>query len=306
MHFLKLLLSIFTITSCSSTNPKLAMYWELSSSPIIKLDAIPYWIDIILIAFATTESNGAIIFPQNDINLLNGIQIAKSKNQTVSLSLFGAGSCGTSISHDNTFANPNFNPDIFANTLVSTVNFYNFTDINIDNECRSTIIQESTNKVISLQKIKQLLPNLLISFSAFSLVHNPNNWQNYLIAYQKLIPFIISTLWMTYNIDIDPVIASNWYASVNLTDISSLGVPLNSIFYGYCGVINGIGNGKECVYGHGPNSQQILKWAVDAKNQNSSGMFGWTIGSEIADLNYNMTAFNTIGISKQVADILHA
>jgi hypothetical protein len=148
-----------------------------------------------------------------------------------------------------------------------------------------------------LQKIRQLVPNLVISFSAFSLVYNPTNWQNYLIAYEKIIPLINSTLWMSYNINIDPIIANNWYSSRNLTDISNLGVPINSVFYGYC--LN-----YGCVYGIGPNQRQILMWAQDVKNQNGGGLFLWSIGAELAELNFNMTAFNTVGLSKQISNII--
>ena len=35
-------------------------------------------------------------------------------------------------------------------------------------------------------------------------------------------------------------------------------------------------------------------------------MFLWDIDGELQGLNYNITDFNTIGLSKQVADILHS
>jgi len=299
MRLFPLLLSIFSFGF--ATNPKLAMYWQLNTTNVLPLTDIPSWIDIVVISFATMLPNSTIEFPVNDINIINGINAAKNKNQTVSLSLFGAANCGTStsISQDNTFGLSNFNTDIFVNSLVSIINSYNFTDINIDNECRSGVIQESINKYNTIMKLKTILPDLLISFSAFSIVYSPQHWSNYLIAYQTVLPLINTTYWMAYNIDLNKNVATNWYTNLNLTNISNLGAPLNSIFIGYC-----INTG--CAYGVGASNMQILTWARTIKQIGGAGMFLWDLEGELELFNYNITEFNSISISKQVSDILHS
>ena len=297
MKIISLLLSILGLNSAA--NPKLAMYWQLNTSSIMSIDTIPSWIDIVVVSFATMLPDSTLEFPINDTNIIKGINTAKNKGQIVSLSLFGAANCGSSISQDNTFVLPTFNTDIFVNSLVSIINTYNFTDINIDNECRSGIIQESTNKYNTIIRLKNILPNLLISFSAFSLVHSPQHWGSYLTAYQTILPLINTTYWMAYNINLNKNIATNWYTNLNLTSISNLGVPLNSIFLGYC-----LNTG--CAYGIGASDNQILNWASTIKQIGGGGMFLWDIDGELQGLNYNITDFNTIGLSKQVADILHS
>ena len=297
MKIISLLLSILGLNY--AINPKLAMYWQLNTSSIMPIDTIPSWVDIIVVSFATMLPDSTLEFPINDMKIIQGINTAKNKGQTVSLSLFGAANCGTSISQDNTFALSNFNTDIFVNSLVNIINTYNFTDINIDNECRSGIIQESTNKYNTIIKLKNILPNLLISFSAFSLVYSPQHWGSYLTAYQTILPLINTTYWMAYNINLNKNIATNWYTNLNLTSISNLGAPLNSIFLGYCVNVG-------CAYGIGASDNQILNWASIIKQIGGGGMFLWDIDGELQGLNYNITEFNTVGLSKQVADILHS
>lgn len=292
-------LYVLALPLLSFTNPQFATYWQLQTRTLVPLSEIPKWIDIIIVSFATMNLDSTLSFPINDIDMLNGIRIARDSNQTVLLSIGGSANCGPlGISEDQMFGMDNFDSTIWANSLVPIINNYNFSGIDIDYECRSGIIQNPINVVLALQEIKTIIPNIYISWAAFSVVSTPSSWENYKNAFINVAQYINVVFWITYNINIDPIVATNWYSAANLTDITKFGIPLNNIFYGYC-------QGLGCAYGIGPSNEQIVSWANNVKNYGGGGLFLWDLEGEFISLNNNITEFNTLGISKQVSNILH-
>ena len=282
----------------NALNPKIAMYWvDNPISPVVPLESLPTWIDIILIGFATINSDSTITFLYNQTEVQNGIQYLKSNNQSVFISIGGAFNCGNrGISQDLMFGQPNFNPIIWSNSVKNFMDIYDFNGIDIDYECRDNVLQNPVNVKNALIELRKLLPNISISFFLFSIFSTPNSWQNYLEACIAVEPYVDIIFWGTYNRNLNPVIANAFYSSVNYTTVTQYGYNTSSVFYGYC-----VGQG--CVWGNGPDDQQILSWATDIKND-GGGLFLWSVQDEL--LLYNISYFNTFGISKQVADILHA
>ena len=298
MNLFKLLLNIVNILNVSAYQ-KLAMYWQIDK-PIIQLSEIPIWVDNIIVSFATIQPDSTINFPINDIALSNSIKTLQSKNQTVTLSVGGAYNCGPlGISQDKMFGFQNFNPVVWANSLTNFVNMYNFDGVDIDYECRDGILQNPVNVANALNQLRVFLPNLHISFVAFSVVAFPSNWQNYLKAFVSVKNYVNTVLWASYNINLNQQTANSWYANANLTQITQNGYNRTDVFYGYC-----LGSG--CVYGPGPSESQIISWAFDVKQNGGGGLFLWDITGELSTLNNNITAFNTISLSKKIADILHS
>ena len=170
--------------------------------------------------------------------------------------------------------------------------------MNIDYECRNNILQNPVNIANALFTLRNISPNITISFVAFSVVAYPMGWEDYAQAFVSIQPYINQIFWASYNINLNPLVADAWYSSANLTQITEFGYPLSSVFYGYC-----LGDG--CAYVNGPSANQILTWAQSVKNTNAGGMFLWDLEGELLSLNNNITEFNTNGLSKQIADILH-
>ena len=300
MKLLNAILSglFYILTITSAVTPKLAMYWvDNPITPIVPLESTPSWVDIVLIGFATINSDSTLTFPYNQSMIQNGVKSLHMYNQTVFLSIGGAANCGPNgISQDLMFGMSNFNATTWANDVYNLMNMYGFDGVDIDYECRDKILQNPVNVKNALIELRNILPNITISFVAFSVVDTPKSWENYKDAFISIQPYIDVVFWATYNVNLNPVLANDFYSKVNLTSISQFGYNTSSIFYGYC-----VGTG--CVYGPGPINEQIILWANDVKQKGDGGLFLWSIQDELNF--YNFTYFNTSGISKQVADILH-
>ena len=288
-----------------SFQPKLAMYWvdQTVTNPLIPLETIPSWVDHVIIGFATMNLDNSITFPYNTTMIQQGISYLQSKNHTISISIGGSANCGPKgISQDLMFGQSNFNPIIWAqNVKTNLIDIYGLQYLDIDYECRDLFLQNPINVQNGLKELKILAPNISISFVAFSVVTTPNNWENYLQAFLAVQPYIDIIYWATYNINLNNQISESFYSSANITSMTKLGYNSSSIFYGYCT------GSVACVYGLGPSFSQIILWANAVKKwNNGGGLFLWTIQDEIALYQGNFTIFNTTGISKKVADILHA
>ena len=279
--------------------PKLAMYWQINPSPF-SLNMVPNWVDTVIIAFSTIKSDSSLDFPQNDLIMKTNIEFLQNRNQTVLLSIGGAANCGPlGIRQDNMFGIANFNSQIWVNSVKNLINYYGFNGVDIDYECRYNIIQNPNNIASALNDLRTILPNITISFVAFSVVNKPSNWQNYKLAFLNITRYVDEYFWASYNVDLDQNKALNWYLSANITDISNISnICLSSVYYGYC-----LGNG--CVYGPGPSEQQIITWAKSVKQYGGGGLFLWDITGELQILNNDYNLFNTASLSKQIADILH-
>ena len=288
--------SCYILSNVLST-PQLAMYWQRDITKI-PLESVEPWIDIVIVAFAEVNPDSTLNFPVDDVNIKNGIKQLHSRNQTVLISIGGAYNCGPQgLSQDLMFGN-NFNSSVWVESTINLINNYGFYGVDIDYECRDLVLQNPYRVTEALSLLKKQLPNLYISWVAFSTVNKPNDFSNYLTAFLSVNKYLNAVFWASYNIDINPVSANNWYSNANITVFNSLNYSISSVFYGYC-----INNG--CAYGIGPSDNQILSWARDVKLNNGGGLFLWDIQGELNSLNNNVSAFNTIGISRQVSDILH-
>ena len=279
--------------------PKLAMYWQrdVTSIPLIE---VPSWIDIVIVAFAEIKQDSTLDFPVNDLNILNGIQKLQSQNQTVLISIGGAANCGPKgINQDLMFGMINFNSEVWVDSTISLINKYKFDGVDIDYECRDNVLQNPDSITKSLSLLKMKSPNLFITWVAFSVFDKPSGWQDYKTSFLNVKQYLDIVFWASYNIHLDSQIANSWYANANITQFNALNYTISSVFYGYC-----IDNG--CAYGIGPSEEQILLWAYDVKLNGGGGLFLWDIQGELNSLGGNLTVFNTFGISKKVADILHS
>jgi chitinase len=286
--------------SVFSTSCKLATYWADNPSNIsFPLEMIPSWIDTVIIGFATVNLDSTVAFPYNQTMIQNGIKTLKANNQTVFLSVGGAANCGPKgISQDLMFGFPGFNATIWAKSLANLMGIYGFVNLDIDYECRDGVLQNPANVRDALFELKSILPNITVSFVAFSVVLTPSGWQDYKQAFIAIQPFVDIVFWASYNINMNQGLASAFYSSANITSIAQLGYNLTGIYYGYC-----LGNG--CVWGTGPSSAQVILWANSVKLYGGGGLFLWSLQDELALYHGNFSLFNTMSLSKQVADILH-
>jgi len=257
------------------------------------------WVDTVIIGFATVNLDSTVSFPYNQTMIQNGIQSLKANNKTVFLSVGGAANCGPKgISQDLMFGFPGFNATIWAQSVANLMGIYGFVNLDIDYECRDGVLQNPANVRNALFELKSILPNLTVSFVAFSVVVTPSGWQDYKQAFIAMQPFVDIVFWASYNINLNQGLANVFYTNANITSIAQLGYNLTGIYYGYC-----LGNG--CVWGPGPSSAQVILWANYVKLYGGGGLFLWSLQDELALYNGNFSLFNTVSLSKQVADILH-
>lgn len=253
-------------------HPFLTTYWGLWSQNI-KLEEIPSWFNVILVSFAEIGSGGAINFDNNNYNLMKSIESAHLKNQIVLLSVGGGANCVGGLFNDQTFGRQDFNENIFIDSVLSTVNIYNFDGVDIDYECYSTFNntrkQNDINVVSATKNLRNRLQNKLLTWAAFSSVWTTNSFADYRTAYLKILEYIDYVFWMTYNVSKDDIVANEWYSLVE-SRISELNFNTSKICYGYC-----IGDG--CSYGIGPSDSQVLKWA----QSRGQCLFLWDIDSEV-------------------------
>ena len=300
MNFLKsLFLGFLSIFSVSST-PKLTGYWLDNPSNIsFPLEMIPSWFDTVIIGFATVNADSTVSFPYDQVMIQNGIKFLESNNQTVFLSVGGATNCGPKgISQDLMFGFPGFNATTWAHGIADLMCSYGFVNLDIDYECRDGVVQNPVNVRNALVELRRISPNITVSFVAFSVVATPNDWQDYRQAFIAVRPFIDVVFWMSYNIHLNQAIANAFYTSANITTLAQFGYNLTGISYGYC-IFTG------CTWGSGASNIQVLNWAESVKLYGGGGLFLWSLQDELSLYNGNFSLFNTISLSKQIADVLH-
>ena len=279
-------------------SPKFAMYWQRSPSSI-PLNAVPEWIDTVIVAFATIKPDSSLDFPKLDLNMKTDINFLQNRNQTVLISIGGSANCGPlGLRQDNMFGLVNFNSNIWVESTKNLIDYYKFDGVDIDYECRDNVLQNPNNVANALKELRIILPNITISWVAFSVTSTPTSWQNYRLAFLNITQYVDEYYWASYNVNLDPLKASTWYSKANITNISNMNVCLDSVYYGYC-------VGSECVYGPGPSEEQVIDWAKSVKQYGGGGLFLWDLTGEYETSNNSYTLFNTTSLSKRVADILH-